>query len=73
MNVPTWVWSLTIGVTTAVLLFDVFVIGRRPHEPSNKEVGAALAIYVGLALALRPRASGASPGRSSAPSSSPAG
>ena len=50
MNVPTWVWILTIGVTTAVLLFDVFIIGRRPHVPSNKETGAALAMYVGLAV-----------------------
>jgi tellurite resistance protein TerC len=50
MNVPTWVWILTIGVTTAILLFDVFIIGRRPHVPSNKETGAALAMYVGLAL-----------------------
>ena len=39
MNVPTWVWILTIGVTTAILLFDVFIIGRRPHVPSNKEIG----------------------------------
>ena len=39
MNVPTWLWILTIGVTTAILLFDVFIIGRRPHVPSNKETG----------------------------------
>ena len=53
MNVPIWVWILTIGVTTAILLFDVFIIGRRPHVPSNRETGSALAMYVGLALALR--------------------
>ena len=28
----------------------MFIIGRRPHVPSNKETGAALAMYVGLAL-----------------------
>ena len=50
MNVPTWLWILTIGVTTAILLFDVFIIGRRPHVPSNKETGSALAVYVGLAV-----------------------
>jgi tellurite resistance protein TerC len=38
-------------VTIAVLLFDVFIIGRRPHEPSMKETGTYLAIYVGLAVA----------------------
>jgi TerC family integral membrane protein len=50
MNVPTWLWIVTLGVTTAILLFDVFIIGRRPHVPSNKETGSALAMYVGLAL-----------------------
>jgi tellurite resistance protein TerC len=50
MNVPVWLWILTLGVTTAILLFDVFIIGRRPHVPSNKETGSALAVYVGLAV-----------------------
>jgi len=50
MNVPTWLWFVTVGVTTAVLLFDVVIIGRRPHVPSNKETGGALAIYVGMAI-----------------------
>ncbi len=34
MEVSTTVWSVTIGVTVAVLLFDVLIVGRRPHEPS---------------------------------------
>jgi tellurite resistance protein TerC len=34
-----------------VLLFDVVVIGRRPHEPSKRETGTALAVYIGLAVA----------------------
>ena len=51
MDVPTWVWWTTIIVTTAILLFDVVVIGRRPHEPSMKEVSLALSVYVGLAVA----------------------
>ena len=51
MDVPTWVWWTTIIVTMSVLLFDIIVIGRRPHEPSMKEVSLALALYVGLALA----------------------
>ncbi len=37
MEVSTTVWSVTIGVTVAVLLFDVLIVGRRPHEPSMKE------------------------------------
>ena len=50
MDVSPVVWWLTIGVTTAILLFDILVIGRRPHEPSKKEVSVALAVYVGLAV-----------------------
>jgi tellurite resistance protein TerC len=51
MDVATWVWWTTIIVTVSVLLFDVVVIGRRPHEPSTKEVSIALGGYVGLAVA----------------------
>jgi len=50
VDVSPLVWWLTIGVTTAILLFDILVIGRRPHEPSKKEVSVALAVYVGLAV-----------------------
>jgi tellurite resistance protein TerC len=34
----------------AVLLFDIFVVARRPHVPTTKEVSLALALYVGAAL-----------------------
>ena len=51
MDVSPLVWWLTIGVTTVVLLIDIVVIGRRPHEPSNKEVGIALGVFVGMAVA----------------------
>ncbi len=51
MEVSPLVWWLTIGITTVVLLIDIVVIGRRPHEPSNKEVGIALGIFVGMAVA----------------------
>jgi tellurite resistance protein TerC len=51
VDVPTWVWWTTILVTVAILLFDIFIVGRRPHEPSMKEVSIALAVYVGLAVA----------------------
>ena len=48
MDVSPLVWWSTIGITTAVLLFDIFVIARRPHEPSRKEVSIALGFYIGL-------------------------
>ena len=50
MNVPVWAWILTIGLTTAVLLVDVVIIGRRPHIPSMAEAGRYLGLYVALAL-----------------------
>jgi tellurite resistance protein TerC len=51
MDVSPLAWWLTIGITSAVLLFDVIVLGRRPHEPSRKEVSIALGVFVGLAIA----------------------
>lgn len=51
MNVSALEWGITLSVTIAILLFDVVVIGRRPHEPSKRETGTALGIYVGLAIA----------------------
>src|SRR3954452_17032556 len=51
MHVSPLVWWLTVGITTALLVIDVVVIGRRPHEPSRREVGVALAFFIGLAVA----------------------
>jgi len=50
VHVSPLVWWLTIGITTALLLVDVLVIGRRPHEPSRREVSVALATFIGLAV-----------------------
>lgn len=50
MYVSPLVWGVTIAITAAVLLFDVVVIGRRPHVPSNKESLIAIAVYIALAL-----------------------
>ena len=50
MHVSPLVWWLTIGITSALLIIDVAVIGRRPHEPSRREVGFALAVFLGLAV-----------------------
>ena len=50
MHVPLWVWILTLAVTSALLLVDVVIIGRRPHVPSMAEAGRYLAMYVTLAI-----------------------
>jgi tellurite resistance protein TerC len=44
------VWAITVVVTVGVLLVDLFVIGRRPHEPSMGEVSRHLAFFIGLAV-----------------------
>lgn len=51
MHVSQLEWIVTIGVTFAVLLFDLVVIARRPHEPTMRECGVALSVYIGLAIA----------------------
>ena len=51
MEVSTLEWAVTIGITVAVLVFDVIVIARDPHEPSMKECAIALCFYVGAAVA----------------------
>ncbi|KRE37286.1 tellurium resistance protein TerC [Janibacter sp. Soil728] len=51
MEVPTWVWLLTLAVAAAVLTFDVIMVARRPHVPSTKEVSVTLGIYVTAAIA----------------------
>ncbi|MCB0948521.1 MAG: TerC family protein [Mycobacterium sp.] len=51
MNVSALEWGITLSVTIAILLFDVIVIGRRPHEPSKRETATYLTIYISLAIA----------------------
>ncbi|MDR0487806.1 MAG: TerC family protein [Propionibacteriaceae bacterium] len=43
-------WIVTMLILIAVLMFDVFFIGRKPHEPSTKECTIAISIYVTGAL-----------------------
>jgi len=50
MNVSSLEWGITLGVTLAVLLFDILVFARRPHEPSRRECAVALTGYVSLAV-----------------------
>ena len=50
MNVPTWLWIGSITLLVGLLAVDVFIIGRRPHEPSMRECAIAISFFVGLAL-----------------------
>jgi tellurite resistance protein TerC len=51
LNVSSIEWIITLSVTVAVLLFDVVMIARRPHEPTLRECAIALSVYVGAAVA----------------------
>jgi tellurite resistance protein TerC len=50
VEISTLEWAVTIGVTCAVLMFDVVVIARNPHEPSFRECAVALTVYIGAAV-----------------------
>lgn len=50
MHVSVLEWIVTSGVTIAVLIFDVVVVARQPHEPTMRGCAMALSVYVGLAL-----------------------
>ena len=50
MGVAGWVWAVTLVALTAVLIADLLIIGRRPHEPSFRESTLWVTFYVGLAV-----------------------
>jgi tellurite resistance protein TerC len=50
VNVPTWLWIASITLLVGLLAVDVFVIGRRPHEPSLRECSIAISFFIGLAV-----------------------
>ncbi|MGN7202439.1 TerC family protein [Arthrobacter sp. SAFR-044] len=50
MEVPAYVWTLTIAGIIGLLAFDFFFHVRKPHTPSLKESAAWSAIYVTIAV-----------------------
>ncbi|WP_459983525.1 TerC family protein [Nocardioides sp. AN3] len=44
------VWAITTVVLVGVIALDIFVIARRPHEPSMAEVTRHLGMFIGLAV-----------------------
>jgi tellurite resistance protein TerC len=51
VGLPVWFETTTIAVLVVVLLADLVLVSRRPHEPSHREAAAWVGGYVGLALA----------------------
>src|SRR3954447_8943241 len=50
MDVPLWVWALTIAAIVGMLLFDFVGHVRTPHAPTLRESALWSAVYVGLAV-----------------------
>ncbi|MEU4377985.1 TerC family protein [Micromonospora echinofusca] len=50
MDVSGLVWAGTLIALTGILLVDLLIIGRRPHEPSVRESSLWVGFYVALAL-----------------------
>jgi tellurite resistance protein TerC len=51
MNIPAWFEISTFVGLTVLLVADLALVARRPHEPSVKEASIWVAFYVALALA----------------------
>src|SRR5215210_2124777 len=50
MELPVWFEVATFVGLTVLLLADLAIVARRPHEPSVKEASLWVGFYVGLAL-----------------------
>ena len=50
MQVPTYVWALTLAGIVGLLAFDFFFHVRKAHTPTLKESAIWSSIYVGIAL-----------------------
>ncbi|GIH92198.1 hypothetical protein ACFFMN_18250 [Planobispora siamensis] len=49
MNVPGWVWPVTIAGFALVLAVDFYLVARNPREPSFRECVGRVSLYVTLA------------------------
>ncbi len=50
MEVPSWVWALTVAGIVAMFVYDFFFHTRKAHVPSLKEASLWSAVYVGIAV-----------------------
>ena len=50
MDVPFWVWAVTIGLIVAMLAFDFLGHVRTPHAPTLRESAIWSAVYVAIAV-----------------------
>jgi tellurite resistance protein TerC len=51
LDVPAWVYVVTIAAFATVLAVDLFIVGRKPHAIGIREATAWVAFYVACAVA----------------------
>ncbi|MEU4420536.1 TerC family protein [Actinoplanes sp. NPDC024001] len=51
MNLPIWVWAVTIIGFVAMIALDFYLVARNPHEPSFRECVGWVSFYVLAAVA----------------------
>jgi tellurite resistance protein TerC len=50
VDVPTWVWAVTIAALLAVLAVDLFLVDHNPHEVTVAEAARWVVFYILLAV-----------------------
>ncbi|HEX4979288.1 MAG TPA: TerC family protein [Acidimicrobiales bacterium] len=50
IDVPAWGWAVLVAAITAMLLFDLLVVHRRPHVISFREAAIESAIWVAIGV-----------------------
>ncbi|MDH2428160.1 TerC family protein [Sphaerisporangium sp. TRM90804] len=51
MNLPTWVWLVTVGAFALMLGLDFYLVARNPRRPGFRECVRWVSFYVALAAA----------------------
>lgn len=51
-DVPLWVWAALIAVIVVLLLADLMLVHRTPHDISLKEAGIESAVWIALGLSV---------------------
>ncbi|MDG4786523.1 TerC family protein [Micromonospora sp. WMMD1102] len=51
MNLPVWVWAVTIAGFLVMIAFDFYLVARNPREPAFRECVAWVSFYVLAAVA----------------------
>jgi tellurite resistance protein TerC len=50
LDVPLWVWAITVAAIIGMLVFDFVGHVRTPHAPTLREAATWSAVYVGIAV-----------------------